>query len=277
MVYSKYIALLLIVVGLLVACAPMNENKIETINSLNNMTMNKKMEIEVWSDIMCPFCYIGKRKFESALEDFAHKDKISLVWKSYQLAPDMITEPNKNIHQFLAEHKGMSLDQAKGMNDQVAQMAKQVGLTYNFDKSVVANSFNAHRFAHFAKTHGKQNEAEELLFSAYFTDGKNIDDYATLIALGTSIGLDATALKTALEDGSYADNVRADIYEAHQVGLRGVPFFLFDKRFAVSGAQEKITFLETLERAYEEWRKKNPENTIEIVEGQVCTPEGECK
>ena len=104
---------------------------------------------------MCPFCYIGKRKFENALSQFPHKDKIHLIWKSFQLAPDLKTQPDKNIHQFLSEHKGVSLEEAKRMNDYVTQLAKQVGLTYNFEKSVVANSMNAHRFAHFAKEFGK--------------------------------------------------------------------------------------------------------------------------
>ncbi len=202
---------------------------------------------------------------------------MQLVWKSFQLAPELKTQPGKNIHEFLAEHKGVSLNEAKGMNDYVSQMAKQAGLVYNFDKSVVANSFNAHRFSHFAKKYGKQDEAEELLFRSYFTDGKNIDDNATLIQMGAELKLDTTALKTALENGTYADDVRADIYEAQQVGVRGVPFFLFNKKSAVSGAQDSKAFLETLEKAYKEWSKNNPQVALEVIEGKVCTPEGECK
>ncbi|MES2141043.1 MAG: DsbA family oxidoreductase [Bacteroidota bacterium] len=242
-----------------------------------NIAMENKMKIEIWSDVMCPFCYIGKRKFETALAQFPHKDKVELVWKSFQLAPDLKTQPDKNSHEFLAEHKGISVNEAKGMNDYVTQMAKQTGLVYNLDKSVVANSFNAHRFTHFAKQNGKQNEAEELLFRSYFTDGKNIDDYSALIQMGKEIGLDTTALKTALENGTYADEVRADIYEAQQVGVRGVPFFLFDKKSAVSGAQDSKTFLETLEKAYNDWSKNNPQAALEVIEGKVCTYEGECK
>ncbi|HWW39222.1 DsbA family oxidoreductase [Pedobacter sp.] len=218
--------------------------------------MENTMKVEIWSDVMCPFCYIGKRKFEAALEQFPDKDKIQLIWKSFQLAPELVTQPDKSLHQFLSEHKGISLEQAKGMNDHVRQLAKQVGLVYNFDTSIVANSFNAHRFTHFAKHYGKQNEAEESLFRSYFTDGKNIDDYPTLIQLGSEIGLDTAALKTALEDGSYADEVRIDIYEAQQVGVRGVPFFVFNRKYAVSGAQETPVFLETLQKSYAEWRQE---------------------
>ena len=238
--------------------------------------MENKMKVEIWSDIMCPFCYIGKRKFEIALAQFPHKDRVQLTWKSFQLAPEMKTQPGKNIHQFLSEHKGMRLEQAKEMNNHVTQLARQVGLIYNFDKSIVANSFNAHRFIHFAKQYDKQDEAEEILFRSYFTDGKNIDDYSTLIALGKEIGLNTTALKAGLENESHADDVRTDIYEAEQLGIRGVPFFVFNRRYAVSGAQESKAFLETLQQSFDEWRKVNPEIKLEVTEGQVCTTDGEC-
>lgn len=234
------------------------------------------MKVEIWSDIMCPFCYIGKRKFEAAFAQFPHKDNVQVVWKSFQLAPDLKTQPGKSIHQFLSEHKGISIEQAKMMNDHVTQMARQAGLTYNFDRSIAANSFHAHRFIHFAKQYGKQDEAEELLFRSYFTDGKNIDDYPTLIQLGIEIGLDAASLKIALENGSYADDVKVDIYDAQQLGVRGVPFFAFNRKYAISGAQESQMFSEALTKAFDEWRKQNPEAGLEIIEGQSCTAEGDC-
>ncbi|SHG76718.1 protein disulfide-isomerase [Chryseolinea serpens] len=218
--------------------------------------MEDKMKVEIWSDVMCPFCYIGKRKFENALSQFPDKDEVQVIWKSFQLAPEIKTRIDKNIHQFLSEHKGMSIEQAKGMNDHVKQLARQVGLTYNFERSVVANSFNAHRFTHFSKQDNRQNEAEEILFRSYFTDGKNIDDYQTLIELGKEIGLDTNALQTALENGSYADNVRADIDEARQVGVRGVPFFVFNRKYAISGAQESNAFLSALQKSFDEWRQQ---------------------
>lgn len=216
---------------------------------------NHKMKVEIWSDVMCPFCYIGKRKFEAALNQFEHKNNVEIIWRSFQLSPEMKTQPDKNIHQFLAEHKGIRFDQAKELNERVTQWAKEVGLVYNFEKSVVANSKNAHRFTHFAKQHGKGNEAEELLFRSYFTDGKNIDDYPTLIHLGAEAGLDTIALKAALENGEFADAVEADISEAQQIGVTGVPFFVFNRKYAVSGAQESSTFLETLKKSFEEWKK----------------------
>ena len=238
---------------------------------------NNKMEVEIWSDVMCPFCYLGKRKFEIALSQFKDTPNIEIIWKSFQLSPEMITEPGKNIHQFLAEHKGISIEQAKGFNDQITNAARQAGLVYNFDKAIPANSFKAHRFSHLAKHHGLQNESEEKLFIAYFTEGKNIDDISTLVQIGVEIGLDATEVKNVLESDQYTDEVRRDIYEAHQVGVRGVPFFVFDNKYAVSGAQESKVFLEVLEKAFPAWRKENPLPIFEIIEGQSCNPDGECK
>lgn len=209
------------------------------------------MKIEIWSDIMCPFCYIGKRKFEVALAKFEHKDEVQIEWKSFLLSPEMKTDPTKTIHQFLADHKGISLDEATGMNDNVAHIAAQVGLQYNFDKTIPANSFNAHRFLHFTKQHGKQNEAEELLFKSYFTNGENIDDAHTLMNFATQLGLDANAFAQAMGSGAYTNEVIADIQEAQQLGVRGVPFFVFDRKYAVSGAQEPAAFLETLETSFQ--------------------------
>ncbi len=238
--------------------------------------MHKKMKVEIWSDIMCPFCYIGKRKFESALAQFPDKENIEIEWKSFQLSPDVKTTPGKNINEFLAEHKGISVAQAKQLNDQVTHMAAKVGLTYRFDISVVANTFNAHRFLHFAKDHGKQNEAEELLFRSYFTDGKNIDDQSTLLELGGQLGLNPADLQSVLASDKYSDAVRADITEAHKIGVRGVPFFVFDRKYAVSGAQDVEVFLETIEKSFQEWRTANTDIQLKITEGQTCKPDGSC-
>lgn len=213
------------------------------------------MKIEIWSDIMCPFCYIGKKRFDDALAQFEHKDKVEVEWKSFMLSPDLKTDPTKNNNQFLAEHKGISLEEATGMNNYVTDMAAQAGLTYDFNKAIVANSFNAHRFSHFAKQYGKQNEAEEKLFAAYFTEGKNIDDAETLMAMATEIGLDATKLANVMGSGAYAKDVMADIDEAQELGIRGVPFFVLNRKYAISGAQETAVFLDTLQKAFAEEAK----------------------
>lgn len=215
-----------------------------------------KLKVEIWSDVMCPFCYIGKRKFEQALDQFEHRNDIEIEWKSFQLAPHQKTDTSLNIHQFLARHKGISVEEAEAMNNRVTQLAKQVGLEYNFDKAIPANSMKAHRFSHLAKKHQVQNEAEELLFRSYFTEGKNTDDIPTLVELGKQLGLNADEIKTVLENEQYTREVNEDINEGIGLGLRGVPFFVFDRKYGVSGAQDVSAFTQTLQQAYSDWKEK---------------------
>ncbi len=258
---------------------PSYSQKIKKIRNadIDTTLKQKKMKVEIWSDVMCPFCYIGKRKFEAALDKFEHKDDIEIVWKSFQLNPDLKTDTSITTAQYLAKAKGWTLDYAKEMTDYVSNTAKEVGLNYDMDKAVVANSFDAHRFAHLAKKHGKGDAAEERLFKAYFTEGKNIADHATLVALGTEIGLDAAEIKQVLESRQYTDEVNQDVYEAQQIGVKGVPFFVLDRKYAVSGAQQSSTFLSSLNKAWEEWQKANKNTKLSFEEGAVCTPDGDCK
>lgn len=153
------------------------------------------MKVEIWSDVMCPFCYIGKRRFEQALEQFEYSDDIDVEWKSFQLNPSMETDPDKNINEYLAEAKGWSPEQARQMNQRVTDMAAEEGLEYNMDQAVVANSFDAHRLIQFAKKLDKGAEAEEALFRAYFTESKNIADHNTLLKIAEAIGLDVDETK----------------------------------------------------------------------------------
>ncbi|MFC5408696.1 DsbA family oxidoreductase [Larkinella bovis] len=234
------------------------------------------MKVEIWSDVMCPFCYIGKRKFEAALEKFEHQASIEVVWKSFQLNPALQTDPDVNITQYLAEAKGWTLGYAKQMNDYVTNMAREVGLHYDFDKAVVANSFDAHRLVQLAKQHGKGDAMEERLFKAYFTEGLNTADHATLQQLATDIGLDAAEVKQVLASNQYADQVKRDIFEARQVGVTGVPFFVFNQKYAVSGAQAPETFLGALTKAFGEWNEVNTGNEAVALDGPACTPDGNC-
>ncbi len=211
-----------------------------------------KMQVEIWSDIVCPFCYIGKRKFEQALAQFPQKDKVQIVWKSYQLDPNAGAE-GADYTKTLAEKKGWTLEQTRQITSNVTQMATSVGLEYHFEKAISANSFDAHRFSHFAHQHGLQDAAEEALFKAHFTEGKNIGDRATLVELGVSIGLDAAALKSMFESQDFADAVHLDIEQARQFQVSGVPFFVFDRKYAISGAQDSAVFLTTLQKALETW------------------------
>lgn len=205
------------------------------------------MKIEIWSDVMCPFCYIGKRRFERALEQFP--GEVEVEWKSFQLDPSMKTNPNQSVNEMLAERKGWSMEYARDANKHVTEMAKAEGLEYDMDKAVVANSFDAHRLIQLAKSKHLGDLAEEALFRSYFTEGKNIDDRDTLLAIGGEIGLDAGEVKAVLSGTAFTMEVNADIEDARRIGVTGVPFFVANRKFAVSGAQHSETFVQFLEQA----------------------------
>jgi len=251
-----YLFTLLAVVFFLLSCGNRSNQEVITIQPLAGKEIkNTKMTVEIWSDVVCPFCYIGKRKFETALQQFAHRDQVEVVWKSYQLNPDLKTDPSKNAIQSLAESKGISLQEAKNMAKYVTDMAKSVGLTYDFEKALAVNTLNAHRFTHLAKTLGKQIEAEELLFDAYFVQGKNIDDLSVLQTLGQTLGLTPDRVAEVYNSEEFKDAVERDVYESRQIGVQGVPFFVFDNKFGVSGAQDPEVFLKTLEKAFQDRKK----------------------
>ncbi len=211
------------------------------------------MKVEIWSDIMCPFCYIGKRHFEEALKRVGHKAEIEIEWKSFQLDPTLPIERKEieNVYQYLAKRKGITLEQSIKMHAQVMEMARRAGLAYHFEKAVVANSFMAHKLIQLAKEKGLGNEIEERLFKAYFTDGMDMGDPATLIELGTEIGLQGAEIKEALTSDDYAYKVKQDIMEGAQLGVQGVPFFVFDRKYAISGAQPAEVFVQTMEKVME--------------------------
>jgi predicted DsbA family dithiol-disulfide isomerase len=207
------------------------------------------MQIEIWSDIQCPFCYIGKRHFEKALEAFPDKDQVQIIWKSFQLDPDLNAASATNIYDYLAQRKGISREESIQMHQRVTEMAASVGLEYRFDKAILANSMNAHRLSHLAAKYGKQNEIEEILFQAYFIEGKNMADTETLVELGKKIGLNEDEIREMLLSDKYKTEVQNDIETASQIGVRGVPFFVFDRKFAVSGAQPVDVFAKALAQA----------------------------
>ncbi|HEV3223797.1 MAG TPA: DsbA family oxidoreductase [Puia sp.] len=237
-----------------------------------------KMKVEVWSDIMCPFCYIGKRNYESALSKFENRDNIEIEWRSFQLDPTIPkNSPVKvNVYKYLADKKGISYEQSTKMHEQVIQMAKNAGLDYRFDKAIVANSFDAHRMIQLAKEKGLGDASEERLFRAYFTEGKDFGDHETLVSLGKEIGLPAEEIKSALVNDVYAEKVEQDIQEAAEIGIQGVPFFVFDRKYAVSGAQPPEHFLQALNQSFGEWGKDNPVTSIDVEEGAVCKPGEDC-
>jgi len=235
------------------------------------------MKIEIRSDVVCPFCYIGQRKLEKALAHFPQKESVEIEWKSFQLNPDLKTNPDINTLEYLAESKGWSLAQAREISAQVSEMAKTEGLTFNFENAVVANTKNAHRLIHLAKSFQKGGEMKERLLRAYFTESRNVDDPETLIALGQEVGLDREKIKNLLESNQYEDAVDQDVYESRLVGVKGVPFFVIDHRFGISGAQPDVVFTETLEKAWVEFAKENQLIQVEGTASQSsCEIDGDC-
>ncbi|WP_026730731.1 DsbA family oxidoreductase [Flavobacterium denitrificans] len=204
------------------------------------------MKIEIWSDIMCPFCYIGKRQLESALKQFPN-EKIEIEWKSFQLDPSTTPQPRKDVYNYLAERKGMSVEQSIEMHKNVTERAKSVGLDYHFEKAVISNSLEAHRIIHLAKTKNLGDEMEEIFFRAYFTEGRDLNDGPTLLELGEKAGLKKEEVLEVLQNEHlYLKDVEHDIKEAQEIGVQGVPFFVFDRKYAISGAQPVEAFVNTI-------------------------------
>ena len=235
------------------------------------------MKIEIWSDIMCPFCYIGKGNFEIALEKFKVKNHVQVEWKSFQLDPTLPDIAADSQADYLAKRKGMSIEQVEGLLQHVTQSAKAVGLDYQLDKAIMVNSFKAHRLIQKAKEKNIGDKAEEVFFQAFFIDSKNIADLEVLSQLGKKIGLSPTEIDEALSDDRFAYLVNQDIQEAQNLGINGVPFFVFDRKYGISGAQPPQAFVQTLEKAFAEWREKNPETKLEISTGEQCSIDGNCE
>jgi predicted DsbA family dithiol-disulfide isomerase len=211
------------------------------------------VKVEIWSDVVCPWCYIGKRRFEAALRDFPHP--VEVTWKSFQLDPRATSAPAGGHAEHLAEKYGRSLEQAQQMVDSVTAAAAAEGLAYRLDIARSGNTFDAHRLLHLAKAAGVQDALKERLDRAYFTEGEPVDDPATLARLAVEVGLEADEVADVLATDRYADDVRADIDEAHALGISGVPFFVLDRRYGVSGAQPAELLRQALEQAHTEGRE----------------------
>ena len=230
------------------------------------------MKVEIWSDIVCPFCYIGKRKFETALADFAGKDKVEIEWKSFQLDPEMDNKEGLNVHEYLGKRKGGTTADGKRMNDSMTAAAAEVGLQYDFDNGIINNTMNAHRLLHWAKEQGLQNELKERIFKAYYTEGIDTADIAELVRLAKETGLDPVQARKVLEENLYVKEVLQDQQEAAELGVQGVPFYVFNRKYAVSGAQPSEVFAQVLNKALQE---EQPALIIEQGEGS-CDINGNC-
>ncbi len=204
------------------------------------------MQIDIWSDIACPWCYIGKRRLETALTDHPQRDDIQVTWHSYQLDPSLPEHYEGTEADYLASRKGMPVEQVREMFGHVAEQAAGEGLAYDFDRLVVANSARAHELLHLAKERGLGDEVKEALLSGHFEHGLDIGDVDALVRVGVAAGLDEGEVRASLADGRYEAAVAADIDLARQIGVTGVPFVVVDMKYAVSGAQPPEVFREVV-------------------------------
>lgn len=229
------------------------------------------MKIEIWSDFACPFCYIGKRKLEKAIEAFPHKDKIEIIYRAYELNPDAQNEAEARGAAAFSLAKGRSLEETKKMFNQITITAKGYGLEYNMEDIVMTSTKKAHRLAKWAKEHNKEPEFTELIFQAYFTHGENIANDDVLLKYVKQIGLNVIEAKKVITDNLFAEDVTSEINKGVSLGLKGVPFFVFDRKFAIAGAQPDEYFAEALEEAYEEGMLRHVGS-----ENEHCCDDGGC-
>ena len=210
------------------------------------------MKVEIWSDIGCPFCYIGKRNFEAGIEEFAGKDDLEVVYRSFQLDPTAAKEPEETMAELLAKKYDKSVKEVEIMNNQVVDTAKAAGLEFNMEKVVPSNSRDAHRLVKLAREEGLDAEAMDRLYKAYFTDGVNVADTEALVGIGTSIGLEEEKVREMLDSDLYKEQVIEDQNVANKLGAQGVPLFVINRKYGISGAQPPQAFKEVLTKAYEE-------------------------
>jgi predicted DsbA family dithiol-disulfide isomerase len=213
-----------------------------------------RVKVEIWSDVVCPWCYIGKRRFESALARFDGADGVEVEWRSFQLNPEHPVGAAEPLEAHLAHKMGVAEDQVRAMNDRVVALAAAEGLDYHFETYRVVNTFDAHRILHLAKSHGLGTEAHERLLRAQLVEGALLEDPATLVRLAREIGVPEESARGTLAGDAFTDEVRADLRAATELGITGVPFFVFDRAYGVSGAQAADTFLQVLETVAAEAR-----------------------
>jgi len=217
--------------------------------------MSESIKVDIWSDVQCPWCFIGKRKFESALAEFG--GDVDVEYHSFELAPDVPIDYEGSTYDFASEHKGIPVAEVKQMIGRITGVAATVGLDFDYDHVHQTNTIRAHELLHFAKARGLQIELKERLLSAYFVEGRHIGHLDVLADLAAEVGLDRAEAVSALEDHTYLAGVKADVAQAQAYGIQGVPFFVIDGKYGLSGAQDPATHLNVLNQARAEREEGN--------------------
>lgn len=234
------------------------------------------MKIEIWSDYVCPFCYIGKKQLEQAIQATGFAGQVELVYKSYQLDPTTPEDTNMSTYEYLANKYGMTLEKAKEMAQGVAARAKEVGLDYNFDKLMEENTLKAHRLVKWAEQQGDVTALVEALLRNYFIEAKRIGQDDVLIDIAEQVGLNREEVTKVLSSDNFKTEVETDIQDGLQLGVRGVPFFVLNRKYGISGAQPQEVFEETLRKVAEEEGLQSGLKVAGSEDGGVCTDDS-CK
>jgi predicted DsbA family dithiol-disulfide isomerase len=221
------------------------------------------MEVEIWSDIACPWCYIGKRHFEAAMAEFEHADEVELTWRSFELDPTAAPEVPGRAAEVLAEKYGVSADEAGQMQQRVADVAAAAGLEYHLDESRMGSTFDAHRLVHLAAEHGLQDQMKERLLHARLTEGKLVSDHEALTELASEVGLPEDEVREMLGSDRFAAEVREDELTARKLGITGVPMFVVDRLLGTSGAQPPELLLQMLRQG---WANSVSVSAVEVPE-----------
>ncbi|UVI27394.1 DsbA family oxidoreductase [Paenibacillus spongiae] len=228
------------------------------------------MKVEIWADFACPFCYIGKRRFEQALSRLPFRDHVQVVYRSFELDPHAPKQVPYDVYDMLSKKFGMSRQQAITGNENLKSQAAAVGLEFHFEGLVLTNTFDAHRLRHYAKQHGKDLVISELLYRAYFNENKNVSDYDTLADLATEAGLNREDTLTMLFGTQFSELVRKEEADSRILGITGVPFYYIDRKFALSGAQSEEMFLSALQEAWNEQNRDDVSSSSENCVDGTC-------
>lgn len=230
-----------------------------------------QLKLEVWSDIACPWCYVGKRRLEAALKKFEHASEVELVWRAFELDPGAPPERTRTVShvEFIARKYGMPVAQAQKSTDHLVELARAEGLSFDFVNIRSGNTFDAHRLIHLGHERGVQDAVKERMMKAYFEQAELMSDHGTLLRLATEAGLPEAEVADVLASDSYASAVRSDEDQARELGISGVPCFVLDRQFAVSGAQSAEVMLGALQQAWAEHAA-----APEFAQGAVCGPDG---
>ncbi|MEM9453845.1 MAG: DsbA family oxidoreductase [Myxococcota bacterium] len=238
---------------------------------MTTLAVMQTLRVEIWSDVACPWCWVGKRHLEAALERFGQQAQV--VWRAFELDPSApkAHPPGTDYVQRLANKYRTTRDQAQAMIDRMTRVGAENGLDFRFDRARPGNTFDAHRLLHWAGEHGKQDALKERLFSAYMHEGQSVADHEVLVDLAAEVGLDAERAQALLSSDEHAHDVRHEQATAAELGVTGVPFFVIDGRYAVSGAQPSEVLLQAMQRA---WRDMTGKPSEIASSAEVCGPDG---